>query len=183
MRELKTRFTFWYNEKHGTVGTFWAERFSQCGGGSGYGGAEDGGGLYRFENRGGQVLVKEPHGRDHRLWFSWFGRRTAQGVSAARRGHCRGGEGGEGMAWYKGVPGALPGTLYPAGRRGSGKRLWGESKGQEGVCDGLTKGGSGAIVAKALQGFSLEDSGLVSVRAGWSGVSCLGGEFPVQRLG
>ena len=27
MREVKTRFTFWYNEKHGTVGTFWAERF------------------------------------------------------------------------------------------------------------------------------------------------------------
>jgi putative transposase len=27
MREFKTRFTFWYNEKHGTVGTFWAERF------------------------------------------------------------------------------------------------------------------------------------------------------------
>jgi putative transposase len=27
MREFKTRFTFWYNEKHDTVGTFWAERF------------------------------------------------------------------------------------------------------------------------------------------------------------
>jgi putative transposase len=27
MREVKTRFTFWYNEKHGMVGTFWAERF------------------------------------------------------------------------------------------------------------------------------------------------------------
>ena len=27
MREVKTRFTFWYNEKYGTVGTFWAERF------------------------------------------------------------------------------------------------------------------------------------------------------------
>ncbi|MCC5842408.1 MAG: hypothetical protein JJT96_19985, partial [Opitutales bacterium] len=27
MRELKTRFTLWYNEEHGTVGTFWAERF------------------------------------------------------------------------------------------------------------------------------------------------------------
>jgi putative transposase len=27
MREVKTRFTFWYNDKHGTVGTFWAERF------------------------------------------------------------------------------------------------------------------------------------------------------------
>jgi putative transposase len=27
MREFKTRFTFWYNDKHGTVGTFWAERF------------------------------------------------------------------------------------------------------------------------------------------------------------
>jgi putative transposase len=27
MREVKTRFTFWYNEEHGTVGTFWAERF------------------------------------------------------------------------------------------------------------------------------------------------------------
>ncbi|MCC5840151.1 MAG: transposase, partial [Opitutales bacterium] len=27
MREVKTRFTLWYNEKHGTVGTFWAERF------------------------------------------------------------------------------------------------------------------------------------------------------------
>jgi putative transposase len=27
MREVKTRFTFWYNEKHGSVGTFWAERF------------------------------------------------------------------------------------------------------------------------------------------------------------
>ena len=46
MREVKTRFTFWYNEKHGTVGTFWAERFRSvvveadterrgwCGGGS-----------------------------------------------------------------------------------------------------------------------------------------------------
>lgn len=28
MRELKTRFSFWYNEQFGTVGTFWAERFS-----------------------------------------------------------------------------------------------------------------------------------------------------------
>lgn len=28
MRELKTRFTFWYNEHYKTVGTFWAERFS-----------------------------------------------------------------------------------------------------------------------------------------------------------
>ncbi|MCC5841179.1 MAG: hypothetical protein JJT96_13760 [Opitutales bacterium] len=27
MREVKTRFTLWYNQKHGTVGTFWAERF------------------------------------------------------------------------------------------------------------------------------------------------------------
>ncbi|MCC5840908.1 MAG: hypothetical protein JJT96_12380 [Opitutales bacterium] len=27
MREVKTRFTFWYNRKRGTVGTFWAERF------------------------------------------------------------------------------------------------------------------------------------------------------------
>ncbi|MCC5840245.1 MAG: hypothetical protein JJT96_08980 [Opitutales bacterium] len=27
MREVKTRFTLWYNRKHGTVGTFWAERF------------------------------------------------------------------------------------------------------------------------------------------------------------
>jgi putative transposase len=27
MREVKTRFTFWYNAQHGTVGTFWAERF------------------------------------------------------------------------------------------------------------------------------------------------------------
>jgi putative transposase len=27
MREFKTRFTFWYNAQHGTVGTFWAERF------------------------------------------------------------------------------------------------------------------------------------------------------------
>ncbi|MCC5838960.1 MAG: hypothetical protein JJT96_02460 [Opitutales bacterium] len=27
MREVKTRFTFWYNQKCGTVGTFWAERF------------------------------------------------------------------------------------------------------------------------------------------------------------
>ncbi|MCC5840262.1 MAG: transposase [Opitutales bacterium] len=27
MRELKTRFTFWYNEHYKTVGTFWAERF------------------------------------------------------------------------------------------------------------------------------------------------------------
>ncbi|MCC5839623.1 MAG: hypothetical protein JJT96_05815 [Opitutales bacterium] len=27
MRELKTRFTFWYNEHYQTVGTFWAERF------------------------------------------------------------------------------------------------------------------------------------------------------------
>ena len=27
MREVKTRFTFWYNDKYGTVGTFWAERF------------------------------------------------------------------------------------------------------------------------------------------------------------
>jgi REP element-mobilizing transposase RayT len=27
MRELKTRFTFWYNENFNTVGTFWAERF------------------------------------------------------------------------------------------------------------------------------------------------------------
>ncbi|MCC5839320.1 MAG: hypothetical protein JJT96_04270 [Opitutales bacterium] len=27
MRELKTRFTFWYNENFKTVGTFWAERF------------------------------------------------------------------------------------------------------------------------------------------------------------
>lgn len=28
MRELKTRFTFWYNKHYQTVGTFWAERFS-----------------------------------------------------------------------------------------------------------------------------------------------------------
>ncbi|MCC5842236.1 MAG: hypothetical protein JJT96_19125, partial [Opitutales bacterium] len=27
MREVKTRFTLWYNGEHGTVGTFWAERF------------------------------------------------------------------------------------------------------------------------------------------------------------
>ncbi|MCC5840298.1 MAG: hypothetical protein JJT96_09245 [Opitutales bacterium] len=27
MREVKTRFTLWYNQKHDTVGTFWAERF------------------------------------------------------------------------------------------------------------------------------------------------------------
>ncbi|MCC5842264.1 MAG: hypothetical protein JJT96_19265, partial [Opitutales bacterium] len=27
MREVKTRFTLWYNRKHDTVGTFWAERF------------------------------------------------------------------------------------------------------------------------------------------------------------
>lgn len=27
MRELKTRFTFWYNEHYKTVGTFWAERY------------------------------------------------------------------------------------------------------------------------------------------------------------
>ncbi|MCC5841314.1 MAG: hypothetical protein JJT96_14445, partial [Opitutales bacterium] len=27
MREVKTRFTLWYNQEHGTVGTFWAERF------------------------------------------------------------------------------------------------------------------------------------------------------------
>ncbi|MCC5839614.1 MAG: hypothetical protein JJT96_05770 [Opitutales bacterium] len=27
MREVKTRFTLWYNQKRGTVGTFWAERF------------------------------------------------------------------------------------------------------------------------------------------------------------
>ncbi|MCC5841275.1 MAG: hypothetical protein JJT96_14250 [Opitutales bacterium] len=27
MRELKTRFTFWYNKHYKTVGTFWAERF------------------------------------------------------------------------------------------------------------------------------------------------------------
>ncbi|MCC5840310.1 MAG: transposase [Opitutales bacterium] len=27
MRELKTRFTFWYNRNYQTVGTFWAERF------------------------------------------------------------------------------------------------------------------------------------------------------------
>lgn len=27
MRELKTRFTFWYNKNYQTVGTFWAERF------------------------------------------------------------------------------------------------------------------------------------------------------------
>lgn len=27
MRELKTRFTFWYNRNFHTVGTFWAERF------------------------------------------------------------------------------------------------------------------------------------------------------------
>ncbi|MCC5839137.1 MAG: hypothetical protein JJT96_03350 [Opitutales bacterium] len=27
MRELKTRFTFWYNEHFKTVGTFWAERY------------------------------------------------------------------------------------------------------------------------------------------------------------
>ncbi|MCC5840280.1 MAG: transposase, partial [Opitutales bacterium] len=27
MREVKTRFTLWYNEKHGMVGTFGAERF------------------------------------------------------------------------------------------------------------------------------------------------------------
>ncbi|MCC5842351.1 MAG: hypothetical protein JJT96_19700, partial [Opitutales bacterium] len=27
MREVKTRFTLWYNRKRGTVGTFWAERF------------------------------------------------------------------------------------------------------------------------------------------------------------
>jgi REP element-mobilizing transposase RayT len=27
MKELKTRFTFWYNETYHTVGTFWAERF------------------------------------------------------------------------------------------------------------------------------------------------------------
>ncbi|MCC5841238.1 MAG: hypothetical protein JJT96_14065, partial [Opitutales bacterium] len=27
MREVKTRFTFWYNQERGTVGTFWAERF------------------------------------------------------------------------------------------------------------------------------------------------------------
>ena len=27
MREVKTRFTFWYNEAYQTVGTFWAERF------------------------------------------------------------------------------------------------------------------------------------------------------------
>lgn len=27
MRELKTRFTFWYNKHYHTVGTFWAERF------------------------------------------------------------------------------------------------------------------------------------------------------------
>ncbi|MCC5839926.1 MAG: transposase [Opitutales bacterium] len=27
MRELKTRFTFWYNRHHQTVGTFWADRF------------------------------------------------------------------------------------------------------------------------------------------------------------
>jgi REP element-mobilizing transposase RayT len=27
MRELKTRFTFWYNENYKTVGTFWAERY------------------------------------------------------------------------------------------------------------------------------------------------------------
>ncbi|MCC5840499.1 MAG: hypothetical protein JJT96_10270, partial [Opitutales bacterium] len=27
MREVKTRFTLWYNQERGTVGTFWAERF------------------------------------------------------------------------------------------------------------------------------------------------------------
>ena len=27
MRELKTRFTFWYNKHYHTVGTFWAERY------------------------------------------------------------------------------------------------------------------------------------------------------------
>ncbi|MCC5842000.1 MAG: hypothetical protein JJT96_17930, partial [Opitutales bacterium] len=27
MREVKTRFTLWYNRKRGMVGTFWAERF------------------------------------------------------------------------------------------------------------------------------------------------------------
>ncbi|MCC5842347.1 MAG: transposase, partial [Opitutales bacterium] len=27
MREVKTRFTLWYNGERGTVGTFWAERF------------------------------------------------------------------------------------------------------------------------------------------------------------
>ncbi|MCC5842433.1 MAG: hypothetical protein JJT96_20115, partial [Opitutales bacterium] len=27
MREVKTRFTLWYNRERGTVGTFWAERF------------------------------------------------------------------------------------------------------------------------------------------------------------
>ncbi|MCC5839014.1 MAG: transposase [Opitutales bacterium] len=27
MRELKTRFTFWYNKHYKTVGTFWAERY------------------------------------------------------------------------------------------------------------------------------------------------------------
>jgi putative transposase len=27
MRELKTRFTFWYNKHYNTVGTFWAERY------------------------------------------------------------------------------------------------------------------------------------------------------------
>ena len=80
MREFKTRFTFWYNEKHGTVGTFWAERFRSVVVEADTEGAEDGGGLYRFESGAGRA-----GGGCRRLWFQrfWGGVRGWFGGAAA----------------------------------------------------------------------------------------------------
>ena len=83
MREVKTRFTFWYKREARVGGHVLGGTFPQCSGGSGYGRATDGGGLYRLESGEGR-LVKDA--ADY--GFSGFAEACAGG-SAARRGIAR----------------------------------------------------------------------------------------------
>ncbi|MCC5840528.1 MAG: hypothetical protein JJT96_10415 [Opitutales bacterium] len=139
MREVKTRFTLWYNRKRGTVGTFWAERFRSV--------------IVEADTKAQRMVAAYIDLNPVRAGlvedagdygFSGFGEAYAGG-SAARRGIAR----IEGMMtwttqWHERYRARLCSRMGPGTRprRADGKPPSGEAVGEDGHAEAVAEGSS-----------------------------------------